>query len=1058
MSSVKLPFTKSHAFVIGNDNYRNISPLQSAVKDARDIADLLGNVHGYAVHTLYDGTKVQMEKFFADMANVVHKDDRVIFYFAGHGIALDSENDPAGYLVPVDAEDKGRDKLVPMSLLSSTLHNLPCKHGLLVLDCCFAGSFKWSTGFRSIFFDDPYEELYEERFLRFVEHPAWQVITSSAHDQKALDLIKNDAIGLREQLSKDPASKAVNSPFAYALQQAINLEGKADVIRGKRGDGVITATELYMYIREIVEEESRRQGTKQSPAIFTLSKHDTKGEYVFIHPGHPLNLKKAPDRNPYRGLNAYGVKSEDAKTFFGRSRSIRIMEYKLKSSSLLVVSAPSGQGKSSTVRAGLFPALQKSMDYQPDQFHVLRPGDREPEKWEFLDTVDPKEKQVILIDQYEEMYTEAEELRQDFEQKLESLAGKIMQYSGDEDDEPAPTKLILTIRSDFEWQLKVSAFGQSFWKEEDTRSFMYRLPPMDLEELREATVKPARVVAYEFESEELVNRILEEVHNAPGALPLLSFTLHKLYELRDKNRRLLTEKAYVEELGGVNGALSKHADKIYKNLPDDMHRDFMRKLMLRMVRLNDGSYSRRRVYLSYQSSLLEKSLSELDYPDHLDATVESVLDTLEETQLVVRGKDSLGPYVEPMHDSLINYWPTCLQWIQEFRRENLVLQRQLWQAVVEHHQWKPDTYSEEGAEAPLWDNNPKLQQLQIAITDPKDEWLCKKGWGDKSISSIAWLLWQEELLTAEQSKDVLDYAWFFGDGYEEGRYTTNADPAEIFGKIRGQMDAWLNEAELDFVKRSFEKQKSEIERLKKQRDDAIRAKEEAEAARQRTVTEMIEASWKAGTLIQHPNDNWVRGSRDLYERLQILMSLKKARSLSPIPIFVKGPHGDDFDLDADSFGYYNPEFLAWARKNIIPAKNNAAFRVLTQPFYNAFMRDMARVYYLAYKYLQTHTDLRDRVKKEYFSYSENKANFQTEDMYGGGGFFLQSRLRGYPDAHEAELVSILGEMSFYYWVVAAGFWIRRLIDTTAEAFFKILTDLLETYDKDWVSDPPVLPK
>lgn len=187
MANIKLPFTTSHAFIVGINAYTNgVSPLTTAVKAK----------------------------------------DRVIFYFAGHGIALDSEKDPEGFLVPADADQKKKESLISMNVLHETLHSLECKHGLLVLDCYFAGSFKWSTGFRDVVFNLA-DMLYEERFYRFVQHPAWQVITSSAHDQKALDIINEDPLGKRESNEDN-----FNSPFAKALKQAINLEGKADVVRG----------------------------------------------------------------------------------------------------------------------------------------------------------------------------------------------------------------------------------------------------------------------------------------------------------------------------------------------------------------------------------------------------------------------------------------------------------------------------------------------------------------------------------------------------------------------------------------------------------------------------------------------------------------------------------------------------------------------------------------------------------------------------------------------------------------------------------------------------------
>ncbi|MEM7373433.1 MAG: caspase family protein [Bacteroidota bacterium] len=814
--SVKLPFTTSHAFIIGNDQYQHVSKLKTAVKDARDISALLKGEHQYQIHALYDATKEQMEQMFSNMPKIVNANDRVIFYFAGHGIAIDSEKDPEGYLVPVDAESKGISKLVPMKLLHDALLNLPCKHGLLILDCCFAGSFKWSTGYRSLFIREKQEQLYEERFMRFVEHPAWQVITSSASDQKALDGIQPDNLGARNTMTDNK-----NSPFAFALQQAIKLKGRAKEARGKRSDGVITATELYSYVRRMVEDESKKQGSKQSPAIFTLSKHDSKGEFIFLEPGHRLNLPKAPDQNPYQGLKAYKTQEQHSKMFFGREQAIASMSRRMEKTPILLVSAPSGQGKSSTVMAGLIPALQQTIHDQTGEYLMLRPSDQESKKWAKLGQLNVEEPHLILVDQYEEMFHQEEADRSEKEALLIAFYGKLHSFILQHRKLPA-TRLILTMRSDFEWQMKQSAFGRAFWEEEHVLRFLYRLPPMEREELREAMVQPAYLLAYDFESEELIGRILDEVQHAPGALPLLSFTLQKLYESRDYGKRLFTEKAYFEKLGGVNGALSTHADRVFTSLKDIDQQDFMRKLMLRMVRLNDGSYSRRKVYRTYDSKRLDKALDELDYPDHQDPTVEAVLKVMEETQLIVIGKDEVGTYVEPIHDSLINFWPRCLNWVQAFRRENIVLQRQIWQAVLEYHQLEE---SEESATedvlgkrpSSLWNNNPKLQQIQIAVTDPRYEWLVERELPDSPISSLSFLLWEDN--PSDRELAILEkWDWHF----------QQADLQKRYEAVLAQMDNWLNEAEVAFVKESFARQQTELERAIKQRDEAIKARELAE--------------------------------------------------------------------------------------------------------------------------------------------------------------------------------------------------------------------------------------
>ena len=74
-----------------------------------------------------------------------------------------------------------------------------------------------------------------------------------------------------------------------------------------------------------------------------------------------------------------------------------------------------------------------------------------------------------------------------------------------------------------------------------------------------ALVEPAKRRGYRFEDEGLVEEMVASVEGARGALPLLAFAVSRLWERRDRERKLLTRAAY-EEIGGVAGALAQHAE------------------------------------------------------------------------------------------------------------------------------------------------------------------------------------------------------------------------------------------------------------------------------------------------------------------------------------------------------------------------------------------------------------------------------------------------------------------------------------------------------------------
>jgi hypothetical protein len=131
-------FHRSLAVVSGiNDYARGIPPLRTAVNDARRLGALLAAQHGYEVIELLDGaaTRARLVSLLKDeLPSRVGADDRVCFYFAGHGVAIDGHDGPNGYLLPVDASrsDDGtfstcRSHDAPLACRAGT-----CRHPRLV--------------------------------------------------------------------------------------------------------------------------------------------------------------------------------------------------------------------------------------------------------------------------------------------------------------------------------------------------------------------------------------------------------------------------------------------------------------------------------------------------------------------------------------------------------------------------------------------------------------------------------------------------------------------------------------------------------------------------------------------------------------------------------------------------------------------------------------------------------------------------------------------------------------------------------------------------------------
>jgi hypothetical protein len=682
-----LPFGRHHAFIIGIDAYDKVPPLQTAVADARQLAAVLGQQQHFLVHpALLDATADDIRTLLQrTLPEQVGKDDRVFFYFAGHGTAADGDDGPAGFILPADADPTDETTLIPMADLQAALNALPCRHLLLVLDCCFSGAFKWSSQHRDIGRIMP-KKIYKERFDRFIVDPAWQVITSAAYDQKALDVLHGNEIGARGITTS--ADQAQHSPFAKALFEGLSGKADARLDPTGEGDGVITATELYSYIRDQVEPATIDEGQRlrQTPRFFPLQKHD-KGEFIFLKPNHRLNLPPIPKRSPYKGLAPFD--EEDQELFYGRDRAIRELLTRAEHCKLLVVTGASGTGKSSVVKAGLLPVL-RAEGFQI--LKVMRPGARPLAELDKVlaeaDTAPAAPRVILVIDQFEELITRCPDPgeRQAFDARL----GRLL-------DDDRIHRLILTVRADFEPQLNTGALQAAWMAGRCTAE------PFSLDELEDVIVMPTMQEVLIFDPPDLVEEIMAEVVRAPGAVPLLSCTLSELYEAYrtgGRQDRALRKEDY-DRLGGLAGVLLGKADTLHESLTAP-EQDAMRKIMLRMVSVEEDLEGKR------------VPVDELAYSDLPKALVDKVVERLVDARLIVKGQD----YIEPAHDALVRKWETLNQWIRDAGRDKIILGARLNAAANEFAASNNSEF--------LWNRNPNLPVVEHELRNNPRQWFNAK--------------------------------------------------------------------------------------------------------------------------------------------------------------------------------------------------------------------------------------------------------------------------------------------------------------------------------------------
>ncbi|MCP5366114.1 MAG: caspase family protein [Hyphomicrobiales bacterium] len=133
-----IEFGGFHALVIGNNAYRHLPPLKTAVGDAQAVARVLGREYGFTVHLLLNATRRDILEKFAELRKTLTEGDNLLIYYAGHGI-LD-EDAQRGYWLPVDADEDIKVNWVSNVDITDSLRAMDAWHVLVVADSCYSGT------------------------------------------------------------------------------------------------------------------------------------------------------------------------------------------------------------------------------------------------------------------------------------------------------------------------------------------------------------------------------------------------------------------------------------------------------------------------------------------------------------------------------------------------------------------------------------------------------------------------------------------------------------------------------------------------------------------------------------------------------------------------------------------------------------------------------------------------------------------------------------------------------------------------------------------------------
>lgn len=424
----------------------------------------------------------------------------------------------------------------------------------------------------------------------------------------------------------------------------------------------------------------------------------------------PFDPTLAPELDdtlcPYLGLDTF--REENSHLFFGRQRLVSEITTHLQMHGVVALVGSSGSGKSSLVRAGLVPALRAGALQSSRRWHYFpaivpgsnplgalaqmlidasaeQAGDKGfdvdqlaaafrddhsrlatlmnmisleagPYETRRLEAGALERAVVLVIDQFEELFTLCDDAdaREAFVGNLLALVQTSRPFH----------RVVLTMRSDFEtYIMRMPRLQEQF------EVGRFQITPLSASELREAIERPAEMIGLKFEAE-LVDTLLQDILGEPAALPLLQFTLLKLWEHRERN--LVTWDSY-RKVGSGRLALARSADQFYDQLiPEEQITT--KRLLLRMVRPTTG--------LEVTSNRIRRET--LYKTGEAHDRVNRVLTKLIGAKLVrlTHGKTQSDDQVEVAHEALVRNWPRLVDWLDDERA--VLRQRVRLTAAAEH--------------------------------------------------------------------------------------------------------------------------------------------------------------------------------------------------------------------------------------------------------------------------------------------------------------------------------------------------------------------------------------
>ena len=238
-----------HALVIGNNDYRLLRPLRTAVTDAREVAGVLQDQYGFSVALLLNANRYEILSALNALRARLGENDNLLVYYAGHG-ELDRVNQ-RGHWLPIDAEPGSPANWISNISVTDILNAMAVHQLLVVADSCYSGAMTRSAVTR---LDPALSTEARAQVIRTMARKRSRLLLTSGGVEPVVD-----------------TAGGPHSPFAQSF---------LDLLRGNQG--VLPAQELFRRLQVQVMTMVKGMEVRQVPeyAPIRFAGHEA-GDFVF---------------------------------------------------------------------------------------------------------------------------------------------------------------------------------------------------------------------------------------------------------------------------------------------------------------------------------------------------------------------------------------------------------------------------------------------------------------------------------------------------------------------------------------------------------------------------------------------------------------------------------------------------------------------------------------------------------------------------------------------------------------------------------------------------------